>query len=93
MKMMVNKRRADVRRLVRQALKEASLKEKQIDTIDPLVVCAQRLFPYKHEDTIYEYARTALRVIRNQSPIQTRLNSHQTTLLIHIPLTHFRTTH
>jgi len=78
--MMVDRRRADIHRLVRQALAEASRKQRRIETIDPLVACAKRLFPYLHERVLYEYARTALRVIRNRTP-----GRYQTTLLTHIP--------
>ena len=80
--MVVDRRRADIRRLVMRAQAEASRGRRQIETVDPLVRCARRLFPYLYEDAIYEYARTALRVIINQD--QTELNDHQTTLLTHI---------
>jgi len=83
MKNLVNYKRADIDRLIRVAMTEASIRQKQIDTIDPLVICAQRLFPYLQEETIYEYGRTALRVIKNQCSTQTFLNDHQTTLLAH----------
>lgn len=85
MKNAVDKRRADIKRLVWTAIQEASLKHKKIETIDMLVVSAKRLFPYLHEETIYEYARTALRVIKNSHPPQTVFSNHQTTLLMHLP--------
>ena len=82
--MWVDSSRADIRRLVKEALEEASRKNKPIETIDPVLRCARRLFPYLHEEAIYKYARTALRVIINQPQTQTMLNDHQTTLLPHI---------
>jgi len=85
MKGMVERRRADIQRLIKNAIEEASRKNKQIETIDPLVACARRLFPYLPEGATHEYARTALRVIKNQSLVQTRLNNYQTTLMIHVP--------
>jgi len=83
-KLVVDGRRAKIWRLVERARAEASLRHRNIETIDPLVICARRLFPYLHEDAIYEYARTALRIIRNQPQALTGLNDHQTTLLHHI---------
>jgi len=82
--MWVDSRRADLRRLVKESLEEARRKNKEIETIDPILICARRLFPYLHEEAIYKYARTALRVIRNQPQAETSLNGHQTTLLPHI---------
>lgn len=82
--MVVDRRRANIGKLVRRATAEAYRKHREIETIDPIVRWAQRLFPYLHEEAIYEYARTALRVIRNQPQPRTRLNDHQTTLLTHI---------
>ena len=82
--MVVDRRRANIGKLVTRATAEAYRKQREIDTIDPIVRCAQRLFPYLHEEAIYEYARTALRVIRNQPQPRIRLNDHQTTLLTHI---------
>lgn len=81
MKTQVNEKRADIKRLIRTAMTEASNRQKQIETIDPLVLCARRLFPYLYEETIYEYARTALRVIRNRYTAQSVLSDHQTTLV------------
>jgi hypothetical protein len=82
--MMVGKRRANIDKLVRLALSEASLKQKKIETIDPLVKSAKRLFPYLHDNVVHEYARTALRVIKFQTHAQTKCNGLQTTLLTHM---------
>jgi len=79
----VTRRRADITKLIRAVKEEAGLRQRKIDTVDPVVRNAKHLFPYLHEDVVYEYARTALRVILNH-PI-TGLNDHQTTLLAHIP--------
>ena len=81
--MNVSRRRADITLLVQRSLKEAHLKGKQINTVDPIVICAKRLFPYLPDQVLHEYARTALRVIRNEPASQTLMNSLQTTLLIH----------
>ena len=80
----VDRRRANISVLVRRARIEASLKGKEINTVDPLVICAKRLFPFLPEHKTSEYARTALRVIRNESVNQILLTSHQTTLLNHL---------
>lgn len=77
----VTKRRAVIDKLIKAAKKEAELRHKRIDTVDPVVKCANRLFPYLHEELIYEYARTALRVILNN--YKTGLNNNQTTLFAH----------
>ncbi|MEM3055972.1 MAG: hypothetical protein QW639_01935 [Candidatus Bathyarchaeia archaeon] len=75
----VDNRRADIERLVRCALEDAYRRGREIETIDPLLKWARRLFPYLHEGALNEYARTALRVIkyRYQSG---RLRGRQTTL-------------
>jgi hypothetical protein len=78
----VIRRRADIDKLIKAAKEEAELRHKKIDTVDPVVRCANRLFPYLHEALIHEYARTALRVILNNH--KTGLNNTQTTLLAHI---------
>lgn len=62
----VDNRRADIERLVRCALEDARRRDRKIETVDPLLRWARRLFPYLHEGTLNEYARTALRVIRNK---------------------------
>jgi hypothetical protein len=81
--MNVSRRRADIELLIQNAWKEAHLKGKHINTVDPLVICAKRLFPYLPDPVLHEYARTALRVIRNEPASQPLVNSPQTTLLTH----------
>ena len=78
----VSKRRADIDKLIKAAKEDAEFRNKKIDTVDPVVKCANRLFPYLHEELIHEYARTALRVILNNH--KTSLNNNQTTLFAHI---------
>lgn len=61
----VDERRADIKALIEQAKREASIRGKTIETVDPLVACARRMYPYLPDGVIHEYARTALRVITN----------------------------
>ncbi len=75
----VDGRRADIERLVRCALEDAHRRNREIETVDPLLSLARRLFPYLHEGTLHEYARTALRVIKNR-PQPGRFRGHQTSL-------------
>ena len=77
----VNRRRADIEALIRVTTKAASRKGKQVKTVDPLVICANRMYPYLPEGTLLEYARTALKIINNgtRNP-----PAAQTTLLTHL---------
>jgi len=77
----VNRRRADIEALIRVTTKATYRKGKQIRTVDPLVTCANRMYPYLPEATIREYARTALKIITNgtRNP-----PAAQTTLLTHL---------
>ncbi|MBS7638000.1 hypothetical protein KEJ49_03810 [Candidatus Bathyarchaeota archaeon] len=75
----VDHRRADIERLIRCALEEAYRRDREIETIDPLLKWARRLFPYLHEGTLNEYARTALRVIKNRYQLK-RLKGRQMVL-------------
>lgn len=77
----VSRRRSDISVLVKQVKKEASLRGKQIKTIDPIVISAKRLFPYLPDPVLLEYSRTAFRVIRNDVVNQTLVDAPQTTLL------------
>jgi hypothetical protein len=61
----VDERRAKIKALIEQAQWEASIKGKPIETVDPLVACAKRMYPYLPDNVLHEYARTALRVITN----------------------------
>jgi hypothetical protein len=75
----VDSRRADIERLVRCALEDAHRRNREIETVDPLLRWARRLFPYLHEGTLNEYARTALRVIKNRYQ-PARFRGHQMSL-------------
>ena len=75
------RRRAEIEALIRTTTREASMKGKQVRTVDPLVHHASRMYPYLPEAAILEYARTALKVINNQN--KDPQPSAQTTLLTH----------
>jgi hypothetical protein len=76
-----NRRRAEIEALIRVTTRATSRKGKQIKTVDPLVTCANRMYPYLPEATIREYARTALKIITNGTP---NPPAAQTTLLTHL---------
>lgn len=80
----VDRRRADIDRIIRHTKEAALSKRKEIRTIDPIVTCTRRLFPYLSDQQLYDYARTALRILINESVNPQRANSPQTTLLAHI---------
>jgi len=82
---LVSRRRANIDLLIHQTRVKANLRGRKIETIDPLVACAKRLFPYLSDHMILEYARTALRVIQNESQTEASTN-HQTTLLTDFPI-------
>jgi len=77
----VDRRRANIEALIKLTQREVSLKGKTVRTADPLIICANRLYPYLPEGTILEYARTALKIITNQD--RAIHPSSQTTLLAH----------
>ena len=56
----VDRRRANIEALIKVTQRMVSLRGKTIRTVDPLIICANRLYPYLPEGTILEYARTAL---------------------------------
>lgn len=80
----VDRRRADIHALIERARWEASIRGKPIETVDPLVACAKRMYPYLPDNVLHEYARTALRVITNGSRRQDPTVTPQPA-----PLTHF----
>jgi len=82
----VEKRRADIEKLLTCAVTEARLKKRQIDRVDPLVRCARRLFPYLHDEGIYDISRTALRILMSEQSFQASLEEHQTRLTEHVPV-------
>ena len=77
----VDRRRANIEELIKLTQREVSLKGKTVRTVDPLIICANRLYPYLPEGTIFEYARTALKIISSQE--RAIHPSSQTTLLAH----------
>lgn len=80
MMMAVNKRRSDVFKLIQESKLEAAQRNKKIETIDPVLKTAKRLFPLHTSDELYELSSTALWMILNEPEPQFQ----QTTLLVHI---------
>ena len=80
----VDRRRADICALVRQALREASTRGRRIDTVDPILICAKRMYPYLSDWVLHEYSRTALRVIASSPRRPDPTIAPQTTLLAHL---------
>ena len=78
--MAVNKRRSDVFKLIQASKLEAAQRNKKIETIDPVLRTAKKLFPLHTGDELYELSSTALWMILNEPEPQYQ----QTTLLIHI---------
>jgi len=76
----VEVRRAVIDKLIECALNEASQRKKSIETVDPIIKCAQYLFPYLPDNVLHEYSRTALRLIVNRRARDVQ-GIHQTTLL------------
>lgn len=76
----VNKRRSDVLKLIQESKLEAAQRNKKIETIDPLLKTAKKLFPLHTSDELYELSSTALWMILNEPEPQYQ----QTTLLVHI---------
>jgi hypothetical protein len=80
----VDRRRADICALVRQATREASMRGRRIDTVDPILICAKRMYPYLSDGVLHEYSRTALRVITNSQRRADPTMNPQTTLFTHL---------
>jgi ribosomal protein L14 len=76
----VDRRRAEITALIRVTTREATMRGKQVKTVDPLVIRANRMYPYLPEGTILDYARTALKIITNgdrpHTTAQTTLTAH-----------------
>jgi len=76
----VDRRRAEIEALIRVTTREATMRGKQVKTVDPLVIRANRMYPYLPEGTILDYARTALKIITNgdrpHTTAQTTLTAH-----------------
>ena len=76
-----DRRRADIEALIRVTTREAYHRGRKIETVDPLVICANRLYPYLPERDIHDYSRTALKIINTQN--RDTQPAAQTTLLTH----------
>jgi hypothetical protein len=76
----VNKWRSNVVKLIQDSKHEAEQRGRKIETIDPVLKTAKRLFPLHSGDELYELSSTALRMILNEPEPQFQ----QTTLLVHI---------
>ena len=75
----VGNRRSDIMWLVQSVRRNAELRNKHFDTIDPFLRVGRNLFPLLPQKTLYDYARTALRVyLAEQIDVyqQTTLSSH-----------------
>jgi hypothetical protein len=74
----LNERRSIVEQLVRKTQEEASKKSKKVNTIDPVMEAARKLYPYLRDKELNDCACTALRLILNNSQItvyQTKLTT------------------
>jgi hypothetical protein len=76
----VNRRRSDVFKLIQESKLEAVQKNKKVETIDPILKTAKRLFPLYTREELYDLSSAALWMILNEPEPQYQ----QTTLLVHI---------
>ncbi len=76
----VNRRRSDVFKLIQESKLKAAQRNKKVETIDPLLKIAKRLFPLYTSEELYDLSSTALWMILNEPEPQYQ----QTTLLVHI---------
>jgi pantothenate kinase-related protein Tda10 len=77
----VNKFRAEqIRRLVQIVKKEATVKDRKITTVDPIMRIGKMMFPTLTRGELLEFSQTALRIIFTESSAP----SYQTTLFAHI---------
>lgn len=76
-----NIRRNDLFMLIREANRKASRRNRKIDTVDPLIACARKMYPSLPLRVISEYARTALWIIVNNNHRETSGSNNQTDLL------------
>jgi len=73
-------RRKVIETIINKTRNYANEKNKKINTIDPIIMNAKKVFPYFSEKEIKEYSITALRIILNQG---TKPNN-QSTLINHL---------
>jgi hypothetical protein len=78
----VDSRQIIIERLVQATTTEASKKNKEIKTIDPVIRTAKRIFPYYSDKEIQDFSISALRVILNGGEFDMDLK--QSSLLTHI---------
>lgn len=77
----VNKFRAEqIRRLVQIVKKEATVRDRKITTVDPIMRIGKMMFPTLTRGELLEFSQTALRIIFTESSAP----SYQTTLFAHI---------
>jgi hypothetical protein len=76
-------RRQHIQKLIRKANKDAAKRGKQIETIDPIMFWANKLYPYLPDNVKTQYSRTALRIIKeNYSLKDASLNVRAQTSLL-----------
>ncbi len=77
----VNKFRAEqIRKLVQTVKKEATVRDRKITTVDPIMRIGKLMFPTLARGELLEFSQTALRIIFTESSSP----SYQTTLFAHI---------
>lgn len=76
-------RRQHIQKLIQKANENAAQRGKQIDTVDPIMYCVNKLFPYLPERVKAEYSRTALRIIKESRLFKEEsLNDYSQTSLL-----------
>ena len=77
----INKLRADqIQRLIRTTKNYAAIRNKKINTVDPILRVGKNLYPTLSEREIMDLSQNALRIILGESATP----SYQTTLFSHI---------
>ena len=77
----VNRLRADqIQRLIRTSKNYAAIRNKKINTVDPILRVGKNLYPTLSEREIMDLSQNALRIILGESATP----SYQTTLFSHI---------
>ena len=72
-------RRAIVENLVQSTCDEAALRSRRVETIDPIMRVARRMYPFLSDRELVDYASTALRIILSSKEFST----YQTTLIVY----------
>ena len=77
----INRLRADqIQRLIRTTKNYAAIRNKKINTVDPILRIGKNLYPTLSEREIMDLSQNALRIILGESATP----SYQTTLFSHI---------